>query len=156
MMRWQASGWVWAHVTDCSDSVESSRSVATPSGKMGIIAAVAAAAVAGGPANAAVYVAGGVPLYVCVCGDGVVLTASQKSSDKRETRYKSSKMENGTENKGHPVLQRLSLALTLNSADSCTENLLRSYRISRSMERLRNAGGNERSGGVCNLGVSGV
>lgn len=43
---------------------------------MGIIAAVAAAAVVGGPANAAVYVAGGVPLYVCVCGDGVVLTAS--------------------------------------------------------------------------------
>lgn len=126
---------------------------------MGIIAAVAAAAVAGGPANAAVYVAGGVPLYVCVCGDGVVLTASYKSSGKTrkgETICKSRKMENGTESKEHAVLQSLPLALTLNSADSCTENLLRSYRISRSMERLRNAGGNERSGGVCNLGVSGV
>lgn len=43
---------------------------------MGIIAAVAAAAVAGGPANAAVYAVGGVPVKVCVCGDGVVLTAS--------------------------------------------------------------------------------
>lgn len=53
-MRWYASDWGWAVVqaTDWSDSVESSRNVATPSGKMGIIAAVAAAAVAGGPATA--------------------------------------------------------------------------------------------------------
>lgn len=98
----------------------------------------------------------------CMCASAAMVSCSRPprgaagKTRKGETICKSRKMENGTESKGHAVLQSLSLALTLNSADSCTENLLRSYRISRSMERLRNAGGNERSGGVCNLGVSGV
>lgn len=54
--------------------MESSRSVATPSGKIGIIAAVAAAAVAGGPATTVCGMEGGGPAMVC--GDGVVLTGS--------------------------------------------------------------------------------
>lgn len=98
--------------------------------------------------------------YRCMCASAAMVSCSQPprraAINEKQDTSQVTKMENGTENKGHPVLQRLSLALTLNSADSCTENLLRSYRISRSMERLRNAGGNERSGGVCNLGVSGV
>lgn len=49
--------------------MESSRSVATPSGRTGMIAAVAAAAVAGGPATTERD--GGGPAKVC--GDGVVL-----------------------------------------------------------------------------------
>lgn len=97
----------------------------------------------------------------CMCASAAMVSCSQPPrraaiNEKRDTSQGKWKIGNGTESKGHKVLQRLSLALTLNSADSCTENLLRSYRISLSMERLRNAGGNERSGGVCNLGVSGV
>lgn len=67
---------------DCSsDSVESSRSVATPSGNIGIIAAVAAAAVAGGPATTADGVpglAGGRAVVEAfpaakACGDAILL-----------------------------------------------------------------------------------
>ena len=58
---------------DCSDSVESSRKVATPRGSIGMIAAVAAAAVAGGPATTGDVAAGG-PMKVF--GDGVVVTTS--------------------------------------------------------------------------------
>lgn len=72
---------------DCSsDSVESSRSVATPNGKIGIIAAVAAAAVAGGPATTAADGVGGGGGPVIACGDGVVLSGFCNKSKKNECK----------------------------------------------------------------------